>query len=156
MKVRSRSTYCKRGKKSLVLYVIGAEFLEFGANEKTQRKCMSLGPLRGWARGSKHKRVPEEMETRVVIQVQKLNLDPSDPQETRSRHHVFCRQAQPPNWKLSPSIASPIPPSHLLSPACFMPAPNTHTQVTILHFWRDGSPSGKIHSSLPRHPRPSL
>lgn len=155
MKVRSRSTYCKRKKKSLVLYVIGAEFLEFGANEKTQRKCMSLGPVRGWARGSKHKRVPKEMESWVVIQVQKLNPAPYNPQETRTRHCMFCHQAQPPNWKLSPSIASPIS-RHLLSPACFMPAPNIHTQVTVLHFWRDGSPSGKIHSSLPCHSRPSL
>ena len=71
MKVRSRSTYCKREKKSLVLYAIGAEFLEFAVNEKTQRKCMSPGPLRGWARGSKYKRVPEEMESWVVIPVQK-------------------------------------------------------------------------------------
>ena len=111
----------------MVLYVIGAEFLEFGTNEKAQRKCMSLGPLRGWARGSKHKRVPEEMETRIVIQVQKLNLGPSDPQETKSRHHVFCHQAQPPNWTLSPSIASPIPLATFCpQPASCQPQTPTH------------------------------
>ena len=56
MKVRSRSTYCKREKKCLALYVIWVELLEFGASGKDTKEVYvprSLDSLRGWARGSK-------------------------------------------------------------------------------------------------------